>query len=412
YQPYRPPAREELRKEWEETSSKYYEAGPREKVRIMQGYIASHPEGPYTKTAEKLLEKAEKEVREEADRESFQVVKERAKTLGPFEAIALWNEFLEGREGPLAEEGAGLRDELRTQGMEPGLSRSDTAGVYVSEKDGAELVRIEGGRFERGLTESLKKILTTRYYWTSTEAKRAVADEGDAAEIKMDGFYLYRFLNARGSAKDREGRPFIRSDPQGLTLVHDQWRPAAGKEKHPVVCVSWHGAKAYAAWAGGDLPSEAQWEMAASWDPVAGEKRLFPWGDVYRKDAVVCADHWLRKEILNAIDLLDFQELRENNPVIHPRPVHSFPDGISPWGCYHMAGNVAEWCADVYDKEFYKSRNSEFPNPVRGGAGSLRVARGGHWKNICRDTRTTNRLGLKPTTLTDDLGFRVMLESR
>src|SRR5207248_2668949 len=54
-------------------------------------------------------------------------------------------------------------------------------------------------------------------------------------------------------------------------------RPAPGQ--HPVVRVSWHDARAYAKWAGLELPTEAQWEKAAAWDPVAGKARRYSWGD-------------------------------------------------------------------------------------------------------------------------------------
>ncbi|MHC4777816.1 MAG: formylglycine-generating enzyme family protein, partial [Planctomycetota bacterium] len=353
----------------------------------------------------------ETEAREELGR----VRKQAQSTEDPFEAIELWNRFLEGREGAVADEARRHLAALRVKGIgTDGVSRSDTAGVYINSMDGAEMVLVDRGKFKRGLQDRWKRAMKARYF-----ARPDVEDEDTVAEIQMDAYYIYRFevtneqfaryLNARGSAQDTAGNPLIKAHPSfGLVLDKSQWKPVRGKERSPVVCVSWFGAIGYANWAGGNLPSEAQWEKAASWDAAAAEKRMFPWGVDYRQGIVVCADLWVGREIRAAAHFQIFEEQRGENPLIRPQAVDSHPEGRSPWGCYHMAGNVAEWCRDVYDREFYKSRDSRFDNPVRGGSGSKRSVRGGAWKNWCRDTRTTNRVGVKPENMTDDLGFRVM----
>jgi formylglycine-generating enzyme required for sulfatase activity len=86
-----------------------------------------------------------------------------------------------------------------------------------------------------------------------------------------------------------------------------------------VVGVSWYEASAYARWAGKDLPLPEQW-----WRAALGEgRRVLPWGNEART-----------------------AELRANFGDVGTQPVGSYPLGISPFGCYDMAGNVREWLRD------------------------------------------------------------------
>jgi formylglycine-generating enzyme required for sulfatase activity len=89
---------------------------------------------------------------------------------------------------------------------------------------------------------------------------------------------------------------------------------------HPVVYVTQDDAKAYAQWAGKRLPTEAEWQLAAQ----GTDGRIWPWGNVFDSENCTTA---------------------ESTTVT----VHSFPPGRSPYGCYHMSGNVWEWTDTVYD---------------------------------------------------------------
>lgn len=140
------------------------------------------------------------------------------------------------------------------------------------------------------------------------------------------------------------------------------WQP-----QHPVTGISWYEAEAYARYAGKRLPTEAEWEKAASWD---GErKRLFAWGD----DAPTPAR-------------TNFHEYFWGTT-----PVGSFPQGASAHGCLDMTGNVWEWTADAFAG--YEGFEP-FPYPEYSQEwfdGDHRVLKGGSWATRAPLLRTSFR---------------------
>lgn len=115
-------------------------------------------------------------------------------------------------------------------------------------------------------------------------------------------------------------------------------------DDQPVVGVDYYDAWAYAAWCGKKLPTEEEWEKGAR---GKGDVE-YPWGDSWRPRA------------LNYDDLGAPAEERDGYQ--YPAPVGKFEEGRSEWGAYDMAGNVAEWCSDLFQQD-----------------SDLRVVRGGSW---------------------------------
>lgn len=161
----------------------------------------------------------------------------------------------------------------------------------------------------------------------------------------------------------------------------------------PVVGVTWFAAEAYCLWAGGQLPTEAQWEYAAR----GPDNLLYPWGNSFRGNLANycdanCGADW-KDDIFD-----DGFELTA--------PVGSYPDGASWVGALDMAGNVWEWTADWYDADYYA--NSEDQNPTGPRTGNEKVPRGGAWINIANGMRTADRHNVQPTSSQNEIGFRCL----
>jgi gamma-glutamyl hercynylcysteine S-oxide synthase len=152
----------------------------------------------------------------------------------------------------------------------------------------------------------------------------------------------------------------------------------------PVMHVSWYEADAYARWAGKRLPTEAEWEKAASWDPVTETKRLYPWGD-----------NAPTQELAN-LDQLAFR----------PAEVGAYPAGASAYGVLGMIGDVWEWTSsDFHAYPGFEAFPYEEYSEVFFGP-DYKVLRGGSWATRPAATRNTFRNWDFPTRRQLFVGFR------
>jgi formylglycine-generating enzyme required for sulfatase activity len=162
----------------------------------------------------------------------------------------------------------------------------------------------------------------------------------------------------------------------------------------PVVGVTWHDAAAFADWLSGltgqkyRLPTEAEWETACR-GGLTGQS--FPWGSHPPEQG----RRFLANYNPNPYDKDGFR---------FPAPVGSFPpNGL---GLFDMAGNVAEWCGDWYDPNFYASGPGE--NPLGPSKGIYRIIRGGSWYARGRELRCAARQYFRPSRADGFIGFRLV----
>jgi len=196
----------------------------------------------------------------------------------------------------------------------------------------AEMVRVEGGPFVLGTDEDgfvydnerRAHELHLPAFWIDAAP---VTQGAYAAFVDAGGYRRPELWSGAGWAwREETGAEapgnWIADGRDGWRVRNlDRLRPLPADE--PVVHVSFWEAEAYARWAGKRLPSEPEWEKAATWDAASGTKRRYPWGDEPPTP-----------ERAN-LDQLAFA----------PAPVGAYPAGVSAYGVHQMAGDVWEWTA-------------------------------------------------------------------
>lgn len=169
-----------------------------------------------------------------------------------------------------------------------------------------------------------------------------------------------------------------------------------GQENLPVVQVSWEDAMAYCKWAGKRLPTEAEWEWAAS----SGGKNLYAWGNEEKYNTA--ANTWQ--------GIFPYQNISEDG-FKGIAPVKSF--AANAFALYEISGNVWEWCADWYDDTYYGQavgKNSSNPSgPATKEGLFLKVIRGGSYlcnPSYCEGYRRSRRMYSSYDSGTNHIGFR------
>jgi len=218
---------------------------------------------------------------------------------------------------------------------------------------------------------------------------RAPVSNGDYLEfIKAGGYQDFRWWHSAGWEKVNQEQwqaPLYWERRDGEWMIRDfaGLHRAAGKLNEPVAHVSFLEASAYAKWAGKRLPTEAEWEKAASFSPALDSKREFPWGDA------------LPDEHLG--------NLFENG-LWSVAPIGAFPLGQSAYGCQQMIGDVWEWTTSDYTP--YPGFKSEFDEYNDKWFVGQKVLRGGSYATPRTHIRTTYRNFFHPEERWMVSGFR------
>ncbi|MBU6352372.1 MAG: SUMF1/EgtB/PvdO family nonheme iron enzyme, partial [Chloroflexi bacterium] len=222
---------------------------------------------------------------------------------------------------------------------------------------------------------------------SSNPAETCSSDEQPLHTVTLDAYSIdkYEVTNARYKACVDAGRCTAprRVDSQ----TRSPYYGTSTYADYPVISVDWHQASAFCAWAGGRLPTEAEWEKAAR---GSSDTRKYPWGD----SAPDCTktNYWYWPSPACVGDT---------------SRVGSYPSGASPYGVMDMAGNVMEWVNDWYDGRYYIVSPAQ--NPQGPATGSYRMLRGGgSWYYLfSNDVRAALRFFyLNPDGWSNRDGFR------
>lgn len=213
--------------------------------------------------------------------------------------------------------------------------------------------------------------------------------EGDEPELLHRRMTLATYQIARHPVTVAEYACFVRALGREPKAWRDggkglDWRTQLTRPDHPVVCVRWYDALAYAAWLAsltGDhwrLPTEAEWESAARWDAAAQRALTYPWGDTFDPAYCNCAE---------AIGLTT--------------AVGSYPEGASPCGALDMAGNVWEWTSNLAGDGSDESRSDTAPAHIA-------PLRGGSWFSGSAEVTGVTRRSYAPNGYNPAIGFRLV----
>jgi eukaryotic-like serine/threonine-protein kinase len=213
-------------------------------------------------------------------------------------------------------------------------------------------------------------------------------------QVYLGAFYMdtYEVTNARYKECVNTG---VCDPPKNVSSYsRSHYYGNSQYDNYPVIWVNWYQAQAYYEWRSARLPTEAEWEKAAR----GTNGRIWPWGNSFDGNRLNFCDRNCEFKWKNP---------SSDDGYADTAPVGTYKRGKSIYGLYDMAGNVWEWVADWYDKNYYAS--SPFSNPQGPSSGEYRVVRGGAWNEEVNLIRSDSRMWNDPSDTDNYMGFRCSL---
>jgi formylglycine-generating enzyme required for sulfatase activity len=251
------------------------------------------------------------------------------------------------------------------------------------------------------------------YFWMGGNDSYAKDREKPVHQVYVGTFWIYKthVTNAQFTEFVDATNYVTTAENKGWSLAYNgvsfderagtYWRAPKGPgsniigfDDYPVLHVSWYDANAFCNWAGGRMPTEAEWEKAAR---GTSGTRMFPW-----------AGTALTGNLANFCDKANcpaaWAVQNQNDGFAMSSPVGYYPAGASPYGVLDMAGNVTDWVYDWYDEDYYQ--NSPDWNPSGPLSGIEKVHRGASWYSGYTNQRSAARNFNIPIHTHDHGGFR------
>ena len=264
-----------------------------------------------------------------------------------------------------------------------GLDSASKLNVRVR---GLRMVRIPAGDF------NMETIPGAGYDDSKIDAIVTSLDEFFIAKHETSLSLYTEYLNEMGGSGAGWQEKMANPERCGIQRSGERgtyrYQVVPGRESHPINYASWYDARAFLAWCGLRLPTEAEWEKAArGGDYLDGPRksnsnpnpfRAFVWGDQLPDEAGV-----FRCNYAGAEDGFE-----------HTSPVGSFAEFSSPYGVCDMAGNVAEWTLDTYTTSYHE------------GLDGYRVVRGGSYMAVPVACDTVSGATAAPVKESSIIGFR------
>jgi len=238
--------------------------------------------------------------------------------------------------------------------------------------------------------------------------------------VYLDAYYIGKymvtneqyclFLNEMGNQSEGGSTWLDINSPNCLIEeIGGIYSPKTGRADHPVVEVSWIGARAYCNWLTSKtgqtyrMPTEAEWEKAAR----GTDQRRYPWGgniDGSYANYGDSGDPYETGSYPWTTPVGYYDGTTHGSFVTH--------DNASLYGAYDMAGNVYDWCSDWYSSSYYQEcyNYGTVTNPIGASSGSFRVVRGGAWHSPANYLRCARRNGTYSNDTAQTIGFRCVRE--
>jgi formylglycine-generating enzyme required for sulfatase activity len=198
-------------------------------------------------------------------------------------------------------------------------------------------------------------------------------DEQPVHSVTLNGFWIDRTEVTNAQYAHCVGDGICIAPVGSDSSTHDSYYGVSEFDDYPVIFVNWNRADTYCQWAGGRLPTEAEWEYAAR----GPDGNVYPWGNDAPHDTL----------------------LNYHQNIGDTTEVGSYPGGASWVGAMDMAGNVSEWVNDWY---------GEYPE--RPETGDMKVTRGGGWNHYGEYVRAASRGHPPPDHYDGVIGFRCVVE--